>query len=60
MWDMKCFIMPAINVAIGIVTKGQNTSENYTRKAINRFSIKKKTAVLGTSCIIRKVLQSGT
>jgi hypothetical protein len=52
--------MPAINVAIGIVTKGQNTSENYTRKAINRFYIKKKTAVLGTSCIIRKVLQSGT
>jgi hypothetical protein len=59
MWNMKCFVIPVIILATGIVTKGLNISGNNTRKAFNRFSTK-KTAVLGTSHIIRKVLQSET
>jgi hypothetical protein len=55
MWNMKCFVMPVIIGATGIVTKGLNISGNNTRKAFNRFSTK-KTAVLGTLHIIRKVL----
>jgi hypothetical protein len=57
MWNMKCFVTPIIIGATGIVTRGlKKKSRNDTRKAFNRFS----TAVLGTSHIIRKVLQSET
>jgi hypothetical protein len=52
MWNMKCFVIPVIIGATGIVTKKK--SGNNTRKAFNRFST--KTAVLGTSHILKKVL----
>jgi hypothetical protein len=56
---MKCFVLPVITGATEIVTKGlQKISGKNTRKAFNKFS--KKTAVLLTSHIIRKVLQSET
>jgi hypothetical protein len=58
MWNMKCFVIPVIIEATGTVTKGLKKCVNNTRKAFNRFSTKK--AVLGTSHIIRKVLQSET
>jgi len=61
-WNMKCFVIPVTIGATGIVTIGLNeVSVNNTRKAFNRLSTKKKkTAVLETSHIIRKVLQSET
>jgi hypothetical protein len=59
MWNMKCFVIPVITGATGIVTRGLKISGNNTRKAFNRFSTK-KTAVVGTSHIVRKVLQSET
>jgi hypothetical protein len=40
MWNMKCFAIPEIIRATGIVTKGQKISGNNTRKAFNRFSTK--------------------
>jgi hypothetical protein len=58
MWNIKCFVIPVIIGATGIVTKGLKVSGNNIRKAFNRFTT--KTAVLGTSHIIRKVLQSET
>jgi hypothetical protein len=59
MWNMKCFVIPVNTGATGIVTKGlKKTPGNNTRKEFNRFCT--KTAVLGTSHIIRKVLQSET
>jgi hypothetical protein len=59
MWNMKCFIIPVIIGATGIVTKGlKKVSGNNTRKVFNIFST--NTAVLGTSHIIRKVPQSET
>jgi hypothetical protein len=57
MWNMKCFVIPVIIGATGIVTKGLKISGNNTRDAFNKFSTK-KASVLGTSHIIRKVLQS--
>jgi hypothetical protein len=54
---MKCFVIPVIVGATGIVIKG-------LRKYLETISGKhstdsiQKTAVLGTSHIIRKVLQS--
>jgi hypothetical protein len=60
MWNMKCFVIPVIIGATGIVTKGlKKISGNKTRKAFNRFPTK-KTAALEKSHIIRKVLQSET
>jgi hypothetical protein len=60
MWNMKCFVIVVIIGATGIVSKElQKISGNNTRKALSRFSTK-KIAVLGTSHIIRKVLQSET
>jgi hypothetical protein len=44
--------------AVEIVTKGQKVSINTIRKTFNRFST--KAAILVTSHIIRKVLQSET
>jgi hypothetical protein len=59
MWNMKCFVIPVIIGATGIVTKElKKISGNNTRKVFNRFST--KAAVLGTSHITRKVLQSKT
>jgi hypothetical protein len=58
MWNMKCFVIPAIFGAKGTETKGLKKSENDTGKA--SIDSPQKTAVLGTSHIIRKVLQSET
>jgi hypothetical protein len=44
MWNMKCFVIPVIIGATGIVTKVlKKKSGNNTRKAFNnRFSTKKQ------------------
>jgi hypothetical protein len=39
---MKCFVIPVIIGATGIVTKGLKKTGNNTRKAFNRFSTKKQ------------------
>jgi hypothetical protein len=59
MWNIKCFIIPVITEATGIVTKGlkkylETIPGNHLTDSLQ------KTAVLGTSHIIRKVLQSET
>jgi hypothetical protein len=56
MWKMKCFVIPVIIGATGIATKGLKT---YLETIPGKHSIDclQKTAVLGTSHIIRKVLQ---
>jgi hypothetical protein len=59
-WNMKCFLIPVITGATWIITKGLNISVNNTRKTLDRFCNIKKTAVLGTSRIKWKVLQSET
>jgi hypothetical protein len=59
MWDMKCMIIPLIIRATGIVT-------NSLKKTLDPVSVKhsiyslQKTAILWTSHIIRKLLQSKT
>jgi hypothetical protein len=59
MWNMKCFVIPVIIGATRIVRKSlQKKSGNNTRTTLNRFPA--KTAILGTSHIIRKVLQAET
>jgi hypothetical protein len=60
MWSIECFFIPATIRATGIVTRGLKKSGNNTRKAFKKFSTKKKTAAVGTSHIIRKVLTSET
>jgi hypothetical protein len=59
MWNMKYFVIPVIMGATGIVTKG---IKKYLETISGKHSVDslKKTAVLGTSHIIRKVLQSET
>jgi hypothetical protein len=59
MWNMKCFVIPVIIGATGIVTKGL---KQYLETIPGKHSIDslQKTALLGTSHIIRKVLQSET
>jgi hypothetical protein len=42
MWNMKCFVIPIIIGATGIVNRGLKKSGNDTRKAFNRFSTKKQ------------------
>jgi hypothetical protein len=46
MWNMKCFVIPVIIGATGIVSKFTKTSVNNTRTTVNRFPT--KTAILGT------------
>jgi hypothetical protein len=58
MWNMKCFVIPLIIGATGIVNKSLKEYLESTRTTVNRFPA--KTAVLGTSHIIRKVLQAET
>jgi hypothetical protein len=55
----KCFVMPVIIGATGIVNKFTKISGNNTRTTLNRFPTK-KTAILGTSHTIRKVLHAET
>jgi hypothetical protein len=59
MWNMKCFVIPVIIGATGIVTKGL---KKYLETVPGKHLIDslQKIAVLGTSDIIRKVLQSET
>jgi hypothetical protein len=59
MWNMKYFVIPVIIGATGIVTRGL---EKYMDTIPGKHSIDslQKTAVLGISHIIRKVLQSET
>jgi hypothetical protein len=57
MWNMKCFVVLVITRATGIVTK---RLKKYLETIPGKHSIYslQKTAVVGTSHIIRKVLQS--
>jgi hypothetical protein len=59
MWNMKCFIIPVITGAIGIVSK---SLQKYLETIPGQHSIDslQKTLILGTSHIIRKVLQAET
>jgi hypothetical protein len=59
MWNMKCFVIPVIIGATGIVTRGLNRYLD-TIPGKHLIDFLQKTAVLGTSHIIRKVLQSET
>ena len=56
MWNLKCTILPVITGATGIVTRSlrKNLEAVPGRHLIDSVQ---KTAVLGTSHIIRKVLQ---
>jgi hypothetical protein len=59
MWNMKCFVIPVIIGATGIVSK---SLRKYLETIPGQHSIYslQKTAILGTSHIIRKVLQAET
>jgi hypothetical protein len=59
MWNMKCFVTPVIIGATGIVSK---TLQKYQETIPGHHSIDsiQKTTVLGTSHIIRKMLQPET
>jgi hypothetical protein len=58
MWNMKCFVIPVITGATGIVTRGLKRYLETIPGNHSIDSLQKKTAVLGTSHVIRKVLQS--
>jgi predicted phage tail protein len=59
MWSMKCMIIPVVIGAAGIVTRGlwRNLDAIPGKHSIDLLQ---KTAALGTSHIIQKVLQSET
>jgi hypothetical protein len=59
MWNIKCIITPVIIGATGIVTKGLNKNLEVVPRKHSIDSLQ-KTAVIGTSCTIRKALQSET
>jgi hypothetical protein len=56
MWNMKCFVIPVIIGATGIVSK---SLQKYLETIPGQHSIDflQKTAILGTSHIIRKVAE---
>jgi hypothetical protein len=56
MWNLKCAIIPIVIGATGIVTR---SLKKYLEAVAGKHSIDslQKTAILGTSHIIRKVLQ---
>ena len=56
MWNLKCTIVPVITGATGIVTRSlkKNLETIAGKHSIDSLQ---KTAILGTSHIIRKVLQ---
>jgi hypothetical protein len=61
MWNMECFVIPIMIGATGIATKGlKNICKLYQENIQQILYKKKKTAVLGTSHRISKVLQSET
>ena len=55
MWNLKCTIVPVIIGATGIVTSLKKNLETIPGK--HSIDSLQKTAILGTSHIIRKVLQ---
>jgi len=55
MWNMKCVIIPPTNGANGIVTKGLKKNLEAVPGKHSMDSLQ-KTAILGTSHIIRKAL----
>jgi len=59
MWNLKCTIIPVIIGATGIVTRSlrKNLEDMPGKHSIDSLQ---KTAILGTSHIIRKVLQCET
>jgi hypothetical protein len=59
MWNMKCFVIPVIIGATGIVSK---ILQKYLEAIPGQHSVDslQKTAILGTSHVIRKVLQAET
>jgi hypothetical protein len=59
MWNMKCFVKPVITGARGIVSK---SLQKYLETIPGQHSIDslQRTVILGTSHIIRKVLQAET
>jgi hypothetical protein len=59
MWNMKCMIIPVITGVTGIVTKGL---KKHLQAIPGKHSVDslQKTAVLGKSLVIRKVLQADT
>jgi hypothetical protein len=59
MWNMNCFVIPVIIGATGIVSR---SLQKYVETIPGQHSIDslQKTAILGTSHIIRKVLQAET
>jgi hypothetical protein len=57
MWNVKCFVIPVIIGTTGIVTR-RVKGHLETIPAKHSIDSLQKTAVLGTSHIIRKVLQS--
>jgi len=59
MWDLKCTIIPVIIGATGIVTRSLRKSLEARPGKLSIESLQ-KTAILGTSHIIRKVLQCET
>jgi len=56
MWSLKCTIIPVIIGATGIVTRSLRKNLEAV-PGIHSIDSLKKTAILGTSHIIRKVLQ---
>jgi ABC-type methionine transport system permease subunit len=56
MWNLKCTIIPVIIGAIGIVTRSlrKNLEDIPGKHSIDSLQ---RTAIVGTSHIIRKVLQ---
>jgi hypothetical protein len=59
MWNMKCFVIPVITGATGIVSKSLQKYLEAIPGQNSRDSLQ-KAAILGTSHIIRKVLQAET
>jgi hypothetical protein len=59
MWNMKCMVIPVVTGATGITTKGLKKCLEAILEEHSIYSLQ-KTAVLGTSHIIREVLQSET
>jgi hypothetical protein len=59
MWNMKCMIIPVIIRATEVVTKGLKKNLEAIPGKHSLDSLQ-KTAILGTSHIIQKVLQSET
>ena len=59
MWNMKCLNVPVVTGATGIITKAL---EKHLEAIPGKHSVHslQQTAALGTSHIIRKVLQSET